>query len=343
MKRVITAKQAPRAFTLIELLVVVSIIALLVSILLPSLSAAREKAKSIKCIANLGSCARAMHQYIAEYDQAAIDTKWAPHKTVGEYPPGYTGWWGWGEYKSFTACINTIGGVAHFTNLNPTPPRCKWLNRWVLKDQSKTGGHAYKMATCPSDKGFVETPTHIFSSSADNPDFTGIYGGRPWSWMAGTSFLANYCTLRSGGYNATKDFWELGMNLKTSTDFERNAAEAIMYSEACMEQLTWECWFARRSLPGYKLRGWHKQWMECNAAFMDGHAETITTEPNVQVNSDQLDTSGWPVRNRRWNQVCGLLRRWTDQGGVWQFYGDDDPWHGKPVPFVWHDPAQECR
>jgi len=71
-----------RSFTLIELLVVIAIIAILASMLLPSLNKVRDMAKKAKCSSNLKQLAQADfmyahdYQYLSAYDTGSASSEW---------------------------------------------------------------------------------------------------------------------------------------------------------------------------------------------------------------------------------------------------------------------------
>ncbi|MCK4625085.1 MAG: type II secretion system protein [Phycisphaerae bacterium] len=74
------------AFTLVELLVVVAIIALLVSILLPSLGRAKDLTRETICLTRLGGQMRAIHMYSAEYNGSIPTGPEDPLSSTFPYP-----------------------------------------------------------------------------------------------------------------------------------------------------------------------------------------------------------------------------------------------------------------
>lgn len=80
----IIKNRCKRAFTLIELLVVVSIISLLVSILIPSLSKARDIARQVSCLSNIRSVSLGLQLYLDDNNRTlplysvsgALQTGW---------------------------------------------------------------------------------------------------------------------------------------------------------------------------------------------------------------------------------------------------------------------------
>ena len=80
--------QARRGFTLVELLVVIGIIALLISILMPALTKARQQAVGLKCLNNIRQLTVVNQMYANGYKQIQVfcnwgDTQWYDNAKIG--------------------------------------------------------------------------------------------------------------------------------------------------------------------------------------------------------------------------------------------------------------------
>lgn len=128
-----TSRIRAHAFTLIELLVVIAIIALLIGIILPSLSQARMQGQALKCGANLSDVAKAMAGYLADWNGVYPPAYVYPKDSNGNYdfyeqdpahPYGYIHWswflYGGGQVdpKSFQ-CPTYVNGGSPRTNPGP--------------------------------------------------------------------------------------------------------------------------------------------------------------------------------------------------------------------------------
>ena len=129
--------QRSAGFTLVELLVVVSIIALLVAILLPSLGHARRQAKAVVCMGQMRQAGIGMTMY------QSSDGSYPPHQirmrdiypTLAEDV----------RYRWFDLIAVAFGGDQMARYL--TMPAAEW-------EEFKRGNNCFKFMNCPSTPGW---------------------------------------------------------------------------------------------------------------------------------------------------------------------------------------------
>lgn len=117
-----------QGFTLIELLVVIAIVSMLVAILLPALSKARDASRTIQCAVNLKQIGLAMENY-ATTNKSYVPGPAASTATSADWFVAL----GWGEF---------LGNVVSYSgyNHNVTTPTPKTIKSWRILE-------------CPSEPG----------------------------------------------------------------------------------------------------------------------------------------------------------------------------------------------
>jgi prepilin-type N-terminal cleavage/methylation domain-containing protein len=170
-----------RAFTLIELLVVIAIIALLISIVLPAVGAARKSARTALCSNNMRQLTLAQIAYGSDYRGRIAALNWIPGKGVTSYPdlqslPGDD----WMVNQGKQACDI----VRRHTGRNIPLETGRSFNRdyWHLPlldggYLSESGSLIAPYAACPEDSKVKlwqanEFNYPVLSVDADLPDYT---------------------------------------------------------------------------------------------------------------------------------------------------------------------------
>ena len=175
-----TKRNNKNAFTLIELLVVISIIALLVSILLPALGGAREGAKAVVCSSNMRQWALAVNMFAADQDDAV------PYAGADILSSGPAGWWydTLGPYLSDKADSDASDDIAGGT----------WSGVY-------TDGWYREIKWCPSSRqlGRYETYDQIMADMA-NGGMCGYTVNFSWYPIAGAKATAPF---RYGKWGST--------------------------------------------------------------------------------------------------------------------------------------------
>lgn len=154
------------AFTLVELLVVIGVIALLMGLLLPALNRAKERARQLKCAANLRGIGQGLILYTQQY----------------RYYPGF---WSQGFVIWTVRIRNMIGPNSEGLFDCPSQdPRCWWKGRETY--YRATGSELLSLGFKPGEP--VLASLDYFSYGYNGFGASHASGETPYGWHKGLGF-----------------------------------------------------------------------------------------------------------------------------------------------------------
>lgn len=247
-------------FTLIELLVVISIIAVLMSVLMPALSGAKNEGHKAKCIANMANLCKAGAGYAMDHSDTgamlAMPAWWRNIDDSGFYDYGG----GNGEEDGQGAWGFQEGGNRD-AGIRP-------LNRFIY-GPGVSGRDDFSQFQCPGDFGWVDAPFYATDS------WRSEWKIRPFWQSTGTSYRAN--AARAGDDVTT---YSMSPYARPVTRIPA-PSETLLYSETIHWLARWNTASASEDpesptgQPPATIPGWHGKMGRFNIGFVDGHASTI--------------------------------------------------------------------
>jgi len=277
------------AFTLIELLMSIAIISVLIGILLPALSGAKETANVALCLSNFSTLTKTAEMYMEDLNKRTLpwyvaDFGFRGINTVSEY---------------------SFGGFQHTT---PSPdPRFSMLDTMLLKTSERPfnkyiakgadGTSPIKTYICPSDKSWI-TPL-VGDTLPESLSPTDAYS----SWQVqGNSFAINWYWLNGPPWYGEESWYgnlaafSLTGEKMLSRKCGGEAAKFVLFTESCMNYFMYDARPRSGNYGESRLQklgpGWHRKFSTYSLGFLDGHAEFRYVDTRY---SDDTGFDIWPT------------------------------------------------
>jgi len=251
------------AFTLVEVLVVITVIALLIGIIVPTVGFVRTKAQDAVCVANNGNIIPAWHAYAVDHGRFPSDAQ-SPDDL-----PGNTSRW---------ATVNVYVGTT--PQGNPRRLRPGLLNRYLGLDEKSR--ERTEVLHCPRDNGTTLSHSGMTLREEDGSAFEYLDDDRFTNshfFLRGNSYWANdwlWCDIGAADGAGGPPDWRWNHKLRPETAIKSPSRTVTIGDAGSIDAGA----MTQDALDAYEvLTGWWHGERQCTVGMWDGSAKRIAMTP----------------------------------------------------------------